>query len=371
MVPGLKRLILGGLLAVAVLVPLGALGTRDALAVPATVVVRAGDGEPGYSVNEFLSETVVVAVGDTVTWEVPWFEPHTVTFGTPTGDPTAPTHPGTNPVPYTGAQFVSSGLVFGDPVTPPTFSMRFDAVGTYPYFCVIHPFMTGTVVVTATEFDRDTQAEIDAEGDAVYLPALAELKALAAAQNAKGATVSTKPNGTKQYGLVTGPATLNGDVMQFFPANASIKTGDTIVWTNDTPVPHSVTFNIQSAPAEVVANPDIFTVPPYKPAAGAGFDGSTFAHSGIVGDGYPDGKTFELTFSKAGTFSYICVLHANQSMVGTVTVSQGAPGAPNTGTGLVEGSTNEDGQAIVIASLILGAIAVTAVAGATTYAVKR
>ncbi|MGK2966805.1 MAG: plastocyanin/azurin family copper-binding protein [Tepidiformaceae bacterium] len=371
MVPGLKRLVLGGLLAAAVLLPLGGLGTRDALAEPATVMVRAGDGEPGYAVNEFLSETVVVAVGDTITWDFPWFEPHTVTFGIPTGDPTAPTHPGTDPVAYTGAEFVSSGLVFGDPAAAPSFSMRFDTVGTYPYVCIIHPFMTGTVVVTATEFDRDTQAEIDAEGEALYQSALADLKSIAAGLNAAGASVSTKPNGTKQYGLTIGPSTLNGDVMQFFPAGASIKTGDSIVWTNDGPVPHTVTFNIQSAPAEVLANPDIFAVPPFKPAAGAGFDGATFAHSGIVGDGFPDGKTFELTFSKAGTYNYICVLHADQAMVGTVTVSQAAPGAPNTGAGLVEASTSEDGRTVVLASLILGAIAVTAVAGATTYAVKR
>src|SRR5690606_30732501 len=104
-----------------------------------------------------------------------------------------------------------------------------------------------------------------------------------------------------------GPATLNGDVMQFLPPTANLKTGDTVKWTSDVPTPHTVTFNVQSAPAEVLAG-DIFEVPAYKPAAT--FDGSGFWHSGIIGLDYPSGQTFEMTFSKAGTFNYICVLHA-------------------------------------------------------------
>lgn len=365
----LKRVFLGGLLAVAVALPLGGFAVQEANAEPATLVLRAGGGEPGYAVNEFLPENLVVTKGDTVTWEFDWFEPHSVTFGQPTGNPAAPTHPGQAVVPYTGAEFVSSGLIFGTPSAPETFSMQFNEFGTFPYVCILHPFMTGTVTVLASEFERDTQAEIDAAGDALYDQAVSELKGIANGLNAAGAAVTTRPNGTKLYDLTVGPATMMGDVMQFFPMSAAIKTGDTIRWTNGDPTPHTVTFNPQSAPPGLFDPTDpegVFEVPPQKPAGS--FDGTGLWHSGIIGAGFPDGTTFEMTFSKAGTFNYLCLLHADQGMVGAVTVSQGtsAPQAPNTGSGIAE--TDSASMPLIVLS---AALAVAVLGGATAFAVKR
>ena len=63
-----------------------------------------------------------VSVGTTVTWVNHDEEPHTVTSAT-------------------GA-FSSVGLVNDD-----TFVQTFTKPGTYQYFCKIHPYMKGTVVV--------------------------------------------------------------------------------------------------------------------------------------------------------------------------------------------------------------------------------
>ena len=52
---------------------------------------------------------------ETVKWTFPWLEPHSVTFGKPTGDPTVLTG-GANPS-YDGTEFLSSGLVFGGPTS--------------------------------------------------------------------------------------------------------------------------------------------------------------------------------------------------------------------------------------------------------------
>ena len=63
-----------------------------------------------------------VPVGTTVTWVNHDEEPHTVTSGT-------------------GA-FSSAGLVNED-----TFVQTFTKPGTYPYYCAIHPYMKGTLIV--------------------------------------------------------------------------------------------------------------------------------------------------------------------------------------------------------------------------------
>jgi plastocyanin len=70
----------------------------------------------------FGPQTVTVAVGTTVTWTNRDDIPHTV---------------------------VSTDGVFKSKVrdTDEKFSYTFTKAGTYPYFCSVHPKMTGTVVV--------------------------------------------------------------------------------------------------------------------------------------------------------------------------------------------------------------------------------
>jgi plastocyanin len=73
----------------------------------------------------FTPDDLTVAVGTEVTWTNRDDVPHTVT----SDDKTA---------------FASDLLDTGD-----TFAHRFDAPGTFPYFCSVHPMMTATVVVEA------------------------------------------------------------------------------------------------------------------------------------------------------------------------------------------------------------------------------
>jgi len=70
----------------------------------------------------FGPATLTVAVGTTVTWTNRDDIPHTI---------------------------VSTEKVFKSKVldTDEKFSFTFDKAGTYPYFCSIHPKMTGSVVV--------------------------------------------------------------------------------------------------------------------------------------------------------------------------------------------------------------------------------
>ena len=94
-----------------------------------TVIVAEGSSLPGCEeTNEcYLPHTITINVGDTVLWENPDPVAHTVTSitdGAPDG-------------------MFESGLF----LTDATFEVNFDEPGTYDYFCIVHPWMAGAIIV--------------------------------------------------------------------------------------------------------------------------------------------------------------------------------------------------------------------------------
>jgi plastocyanin len=85
---------------------------------------RAADTKQQVTIDNFsfVPKTLTVPVGTTVTWTNHDDVPHTVVS--------------------TKKRFASPALD-----TDERFSYRFTAPGTYPYYCSVHPMMTGTVVV--------------------------------------------------------------------------------------------------------------------------------------------------------------------------------------------------------------------------------
>ena len=77
---------------------------------------------------------VTINEGEEVKWINTDFDRHTVTNGVDGVDPNA------------GMLFTSGVLKTGD-----SFSYTFDTAGEYPYFCALHPWMTGLVIVQADE----------------------------------------------------------------------------------------------------------------------------------------------------------------------------------------------------------------------------
>lgn len=363
------------------LVAFNTVPTRQASAQDAAdIVIDAGRGETGYSVNAFLPGNVTISEGQSVSWEFPWFEPHIVAF-LPEGAPPPEGEPAVSPPGTTwpnDAGYVYSGDIFGDPADPPTFGpIVFPDAGTYAYFCPIHPKMTATITVVASG-DTDTQAEVDARADAEYATRIADVKAVAAALNAAGAKVTPRADGTSLYELVVGGVSQAGDdAMQFFPAVANIKVGDTVRWVSTIESPHTVTFNAPPGPPQG----DPFAIPRTEETT---FDGTGFRHSGILWT-VPEPNSFtsyELTFTATGSFQYICILHAPQGMMGTINVAaapatptptQPAPSAttaapqpPATGNGTA-GSSDSAGPVWLLA--IVGLFVL--MGGAGTVAVAR
>jgi len=76
----------------------------------------------------FLPSELTVSVGETVTWDNDSSVIHTVTSGSFEDGP--------------DSVFDSSIVMSGD-----TFTHTFTETGQYEYFCSIHPWMTGTVIV--------------------------------------------------------------------------------------------------------------------------------------------------------------------------------------------------------------------------------
>ena len=133
--------------------------------------------------------------------------------------------------------------------------------GTYEYFCVIHPNMTGSVRV------------LDASGSAP--PALLT-------SPTSGAT----PGAAETQ--ATGPATLQMADFAFEPRSLTVKPGTEVSWRNTGRTPHTVTARDNS------------------------FD------SGLA----KPGESFTRRFDAVGTFVYFCTLHPG--MEGTILVSDTA-----------------------------------------------
>ncbi len=339
-----------------------------------TLKVRAGDGETGYAVNMFLPESVYIRAGDTITWDFVWDEPHSVTFGQIQGVPEAPTHPGTAVVEYDGTGYVNSGLVFPAPTGETTFSMKFTKEGTFDYFCVIHPLMTGKVYVQGAGIgEQDTQVAIDARGAATYTSAIAQLKAAAGAAAAKPVAVTGSGAGRKYTLQISSNNDLpRGDVMQFFPASLNVGLNDSVEFVSNVHTPHDVAFlppgvDLNGPPPPGFENFDPFTMS-FGYSDGVKLDNTKPVISPMLGIGFPAGTKASFSFAKTGTYTYACILHASQGMMGKINVTSGSPLPPNTGDSVVEAGTHDGTSGLW---LIAGALGMALAATGVAFAASR
>ncbi len=100
----------------------------------ATVENAAGSSTPGCEPDCFIPSTVVITVGGTVTWENTDTAAHTSSSGTPAEGP--------------DGVFDSSLIMSGG-----SYSHTFDEAGTFDYFCMVHPWMEGTIILEDGEPD--------------------------------------------------------------------------------------------------------------------------------------------------------------------------------------------------------------------------
>jgi plastocyanin len=213
---------------------------------------------------------------------------------------------------YAGSGFWNSGVLLPTALPPEagpkTATLKLAtgiAPGAYSVICLLHPFMGTNLEVVTTDAERQTPAAVAAAAD----KQLGDVKASAAAIPAPThAPEATGASVTASWGdkLVA--------FNRFEPQTVTVKAGQMVTWRDASPyMPHTVSFQPRfKTPTEQGA------FLPTGVKSGARYGGGE-SHSGMFGPTPPfPADTFALTFTKAGTYPYICLLHPG--MAGTVKV---------------------------------------------------
>lgn len=286
---------------------------------PRTWTVLVGSQSPNSAISgmKFLPGTITIDAGDTVHWVANSVEIHTVTFlaDGQSLESLQPFNPGNQdeiqPTPgtsYDGHSYYNSGILTtvpdgGDagPLPPiphllrSSYDLTFPGTGSYTYYCLVHgAMMKGVITVNpaGTPYPM-TQSQVDHQ---------AQLEANAVLVDGNRLRAETN--------RMAGPHTVmvgNDDdqamLMRFVHRTITVRAGDTVTFLNPGTGPHTVTFG------EEPAGPALET---YLPAATYG--------GGDLNSFLPGQLTFSVTFTKPGSYHYICALHDVQGMTGTVVV---------------------------------------------------
>lgn len=212
-----------------------------------TVSIVEGSSVPGCEETKecYLPNSVEIWVGDTVSWNNDDTAAHTVTAGSPAGSPSGV---------FDSSLFMSST----------TFDFTFEEAGIYPYFCMVHPWMSGEIIVNEVEemivIPEEPAEEPIPEEPIVEEPSSSPLEVILAQGSSMPGCEKTKEC--------------------FLPYQLEISYGEIVTWTNTDSAAHTVTSGAPGTPDGV-------------------FD------SGMV----LANQSWEFTFADSGEYDYYCMVH--------------------------------------------------------------
>ncbi len=275
--------------------------------------------------NSFGPAAVTVVPGTTVTWTNRGARFHTITASSPPGA-------------------FDSGYV----APAASWSFTFASAGTFVYHCEIHTGMAGTItVVSATATPAPVGPAVDIQ-DNVFSPASLSV--------APGTTVTwtnrgAVPHAVRAEGLLGSGRLAPGELFSFTFTTAGVyayvcdihagMAGTVTVGAATTPVPTPTPTPTPppAGGANVDVTDDTFTPATLTIAPGTtvtwtnrGSRRHTVTRTGQFDSGLLSaGQTFSFTFTTAGTYAYVCDLHA-PAMAGTIVVTGTPPAATPTPT---------------------------------------
>jgi plastocyanin len=289
--------------------------------------VGAQDQNKGRQVVAFLPNEFWIHAGDRVEWTVKADEIHTITFLT-TGQIRPPFDLGC-PGLSVGTEIVDGTKCVSTPpmVSGQSFTVEFPSVGNFKLVCLVHPDMTGVVHVLDTSaklpHSQEFYDEQAADQARELLADLTEMEGHHHAASHNHVVVGTGKT------LATGGGHNAISLMRFVRPEVVIHAGATVEWANDDPsMPHTITFGTEP-------------VNPIPPSGNVSIDAdgalhatisstSDSVHSGFIVSAAQDeigspqtplGPTrFRITFTHPGVYPYICALHDDLGMKGTIIV---------------------------------------------------
>ena len=293
--------------------------------------VGAQDQNKGRQVVAFLPNELWIHAGDSILWTVNADEIHTITFLT-LGQVRPPFPVGCPGFTVGTAIFDGSNCVSTPPmVSGQTFTVTFPSVGNFKLVCLVHPDMTGVVHVL------DTSAPLPHGQDFYDKQAASQANELLAdLAQLQGHHHAASPNGVvvgagKTLANAGGHNTIS--LMRFVKPELVIHAGATVEWTNDDPsMPHTITFGTEPQnpippSGNVIVDADgalHATIASTSDSVHSGFIASA-PQDEIGSPQTPLGSTrFRITFTNPGVYPYICALHDDLGMKGTIIVLPGS-----------------------------------------------
>ena len=322
-------------LLIALLVPVSALAD--------TWQLQAGAESPdrGRQALAFLPNEVWIHAGDSIRWTFPTHERHTLTLLTPgqTRPPAfGPTFgilvgcPGITPdgSSFDGSACVTSDVLLldQDKTTPPTYSVTFPSAGNFKFVCLIHADMTGVVhVVDPSQALPHEQNFYDREAQSEQARLLADASGMAdRSEDAQGDDVAA---GIGEVVTMTGSGSQTVSLMRFVHRTIVVRVGDPVEWTSlDPSINHTVTFGEEPPdPRPPSANVTLTldgarqaVISSTSDSVNSGFLSPAPQDRANLAQSNPGVTRFRVTFASPGTFNYICAVHDQLDMKGTVIV---------------------------------------------------
>lgn len=299
-------------------------------------------------VQSFLPNEMWIHAGDSIRWTLTSTEIHTVTFLIP-GQVRPPGYgpiwgvtvgcPGNTPdgATFDGTSCVNSGLLGQGPLTVgpglQTYSVTFPTAGNYKLVCLFHVDMQGTIhaLSPATPLPHD-QVFYDAQaahtGGRLVAAGL-RLRGSADSESDDEPHAATVVVGVGAVVTTTGAGSQNVTLNRFLRDVVVVNVGDTVEWTNHDPFePHTVTFGtepIDPRPPSVNVNLSLdgarqATISSNTDSVNSGFLALAPQDRPKLAQAPAGIARFRVTFTVPGTFNYICALHDDLDMKGTVIV---------------------------------------------------